>query len=103
MFSTLYMCSAHEQKSFFLEDDESKMVLETLRGEKTTITENSNKHLKLSGIFFIDENNWTVWVNDQAYSSIGQQKDFSIDEVSENGVFLSLPDGKTIFLSVSIE
>lgn len=96
-------CLASEQESFFLEDSETKIVLDAIKEKDADPKKISNNDFKLSGVFFIDENNWTVWINDKAYSSIGQQKEFSIDEVSENGVYLSLQDGKTIFLSVEIE
>jgi hypothetical protein len=57
---------------------------------------------KISGIFYVDENTWTVWINGEAYSTIGQQKDFSIDGVNEDFITLTLNDGKTITMPITM-
>ena len=92
------VCFAEE--SFFMTAEESEAVLSAMVG-KNQDQAGAYKDLKLSGIFYMNEDDWTVWINDIAYSTIGQQRDFSIDEVSEESVCLTLSDGKTLQLSVS--
>jgi hypothetical protein len=58
---------------------------------------------KVSGILYINDENWTVWINGAPYSRIGQHKNFSIDSVSAEGVSLTLPNGQTLWLEVQIE
>lgn len=89
-----------DQGSFFMNDDDSQKAT-TLAKQSEEAKEFSSGGIKLSGIFFIDESNWTVWINGKAYSAVGQQGDFSIDEVSENEVTITTSDGNTIKLSVS--
>ncbi|MDR3030971.1 MAG: hypothetical protein LBU35_01130 [Holosporales bacterium] len=94
-------CSAGES-SFFMSEEESKEVFNILNKRQKS-PESSLKELFVSGIFYVDETNWTIWINDIPYSSIGQQKDFSIDAVSESGVYLTSLDGSSIFLSVLVK
>lgn len=84
------------EESMFMSDDESKKILSMLKENKKPMSDN----LKLTGIVFIDEANWIVWINNKPYSSIGENGDFSIDEVSENEVIITKNDGKTITLTV---
>ena len=86
-------------QSFFMDDEDSEIALEMAK--KSENTENiDNDNLELSGIFFIDETSWTVWINGIPYSSIGQHGDFSIDEVSEDSVSITNSEGEVIKLSV---
>lgn len=85
------------EPSFFMNDEDSKKALELA---KESTQEPYSGEMKLSGIFFMDESNWVVWINGKAYSTIGQQGNFSIDEVSESDVTITMSDGKTIVLSV---
>ncbi len=88
--------------SFFLNDDDSRMVLETIsKGNRDALKNKQNTELKVSGIFYMDSDNWTVWINDVPYSNIGQHAEFSIDEVGENYVSLSMSNGERIRLSVN--
>ena len=80
--------------SYFYNLQESKVILESLIPKKT------HKVYKISGIFYLSSDNWIVWINDKAYTSVGQQTDFAIDEVSENSVILSFEDGRTVKLNV---
>lgn len=91
-----------QEGSFFMTVDESNNILEMTSKKKSSDSEKkSETDFKISGIFYIDTDNWTVWINDIAYSSIGQQKNFSIDEVSENYVVLTMNDGVTLNLSIN--
>ena len=87
---------ANSEESMFMSDDESKKILSMLTENKKTASDS----LKVTGIVFIDESNWIVWINNKPYSSIGENGDFSIDEVSECEVVITQNDGKTITLSV---
>ncbi|MDR1609431.1 MAG: hypothetical protein LBR78_01070 [Holosporales bacterium] len=75
------------------------MVLHSVK--KCKVTPHANGSVKLSGILYIDEDHWTVWIDDVPYSSIGQKDKFSIDEVTEDGVLLTMEDGSTIIISVN--
>jgi hypothetical protein len=60
------------------------------------------KH-RISGIFFVNDSTWTVWIDNVPYSSPGQKEDFSIDEVSEDSVTLTMNDGITIDICVNAD
>ena len=100
LFTFCWSAFSGDQGSFFMNDDDSQKAT-TLAKQSEETKEFSSGGFKLSGIFFIDEANWTIWLNGKAYSAIGQQGDFSIDEVSENEVTITNSDGNTIKLSVS--
>ncbi|MDR0744382.1 MAG: hypothetical protein LBE97_00265 [Holosporales bacterium] len=71
---------------------------------KNTKTEKkSQTYLSVSGIFYIDQDNWTVWINDIPYSKVGQYLDFSIDEISESEILLTLNNSETVVLSVTVK
>lgn len=101
LITHFFVAQAESQTSFFMEDEDSQRAISIAKQSTEASTKNQNTDLKLSGIFFIDDDNWTVWINDSAYSSIGQQGDFSIDEVSESEVVLTTKDGNSIHLSVN--
>ncbi|MDR2458759.1 MAG: hypothetical protein LBD43_01540 [Holosporales bacterium] len=82
-----------------MSDEESKLVLRSAKKRKAE--SHSNGTVKLSGILYIDEDNWTVWIDGMPYSSIGQKDEFSIDEVTEDSVSLTMQDGSTINMSVN--
>ncbi len=86
----------NSEESMFMSDDDSKKILSMLKENKKPMSNN----LKVTGIVFIDEANWIVWINNTPYSSIGENGDFSIDEVSESEVVITKNDGKTLTLSV---
>jgi hypothetical protein len=67
-------------------------------------SEKHSKH-KISGIFFMDDLTWTVWIDNVPYSSVGQKEEFSLDEVSEEKVTLTMNDGTTseIFVNADSE
>ncbi len=95
----MIICAAKTEESLFMNiEDSEKAIL--MAQQKKKVQKINNEHLKVSGIFFIDESNWTVWINDESYSSIGQKEDFSIDEVSENNVILTTSEGNTLEISV---
>jgi hypothetical protein len=86
----------------FMNDWESKLALRSVKKHKGTQRPNCpNGTIRLSGILYIDGDNWTVWIDDVPYSSIGQKDDFSIDEVTEDCVLLTMSDGSTISISVN--
>ncbi len=89
-----------EPISFFMNDEDSIKALSLAKQSNTNDTEQTS-NLKLSGIFFVDEQNWTIWINSKPYSEIGQHEDFSIDEVSESEVTITTSDGDAIILSVN--
>lgn len=98
----LFESGFSEDGSFFMTVDESNNILEMISKKKSSDNDKKPEtDFKISGIFYIDTDNWTVWINDIAYSSIGQQKNFSIDEVSENYVVLTMNDGVTLNLSIN--
>ena len=89
---------AEEITSFFMDDEDSTRALRLAKQTKKEVLKNDE--LKLSGIFFIDEQNWTVWLNGVAYSEYGQHENFSIDEVSENAIIITTAEGNAITLTV---
>ena len=100
----LSQCCYPSQTSFFMSEKESAKILNFINSKNTEKPQKASlpkRDLTISGIFYVDHNTWTIWINDIAYSTIGQQADFSIDEVSENSVSLTLQDGVTLCLSVS--
>ena len=103
------MCFAEERirtESFFICDEESCEILDSVYN-RTSSKRKKPKTIeispKISGIFYVDDENWTVWINDVPYSSIGQQEDFSIDSVSEHYVCLTLNDGSTLNLDITTD
>jgi hypothetical protein len=82
-----------------MSDQDSKEILEIVKRKRYSNKENGEDP-KITGIFFIDELNWTVWIDGVAYYSIGQKEGFSIDEVSENNVVLMMNDGTRRDISV---
>ena len=93
IISTIVMA----EESLFMSDDDSKRVLAMLKEDKRPVKTNN---LKVTGIVFIDDLNWIIWINDKPYNSIGEKGEFSIDEVTENSVIITQNDGKTLTLSV---
>lgn len=91
---------SEEITSFFMNDEDSIKAL-SLAKQSNTNDSLQTSNLKLSGIFFIDEQNWTVWIDGNPYSEIGQHENFSIDEVSESEVIITTSDGDTSILSVN--
>ncbi len=90
---------ASEQTSFFMNDLDSKKALSLAKQSNKEETQKIPE-LKLSGIFFVDDQNWTIWLNDIAYSEYGQYENFSIDAVSESEVTITNSDSETVTLSV---
>lgn len=91
-----------ETDSFFMSKDESKMVQNFLNGNPNSQIDNTKeKNFKVSGILYLGEGTWTVWINGVSYSSIGQHEKFSIDSVCENEITLTLRDGTTLVLCIS--
>ena len=89
-----------QQESLFMNDEESHKVLSALENFEEQNRPSPSKDLKVTGIFFVDDSNWVVWINDTAYSSVGQKESFSIDEVNENEVIITKTTGETLALSV---
>ncbi|MDR1333127.1 MAG: hypothetical protein LBJ69_01860 [Holosporales bacterium] len=87
-----------QARTIFMSPEESELVLRSIEKRKAV---HPSKHMKkLSGILYVDEDNWTVWIDGTPYSSIGQHEEFSIDEVTEDNVSLTMSDGSTTVLSV---
>jgi hypothetical protein len=82
----------------FMTDKESEKVL-SIAKQKNQKSFKRCGH-KISGIFFVDDSTWTVWIDNVPYSSIGQKEEFSIDEVSEEKVVLTTNDGFTLDIYV---
>ena len=87
------------QESFFMSDSDSKKAI-LLAKQYGKSDSNEDTNFKVSGIFFIDEMNWTIWLNGAPYSEAGQHGNFSIDEGSENEVIVTTSSGETFALSV---
>lgn len=95
-------------QSYFFTPEQSNYILENLNKPKEKRKDKKKKIIKrieykLSGICYISQDNWIVWINSQAYNKIGQYNYFSIDEVSQDSVTITTPDCKTIHLSVKCE
>lgn len=88
---------AKAEESLFMSEEDSKRILSMLKEGKKLISTNN---LKVTGIVFINDLDWIVWINNKAYNSIGEKGEFSIDEVTENSVIITQNDGKTLTLSV---
>jgi hypothetical protein len=71
--------------------------------EKTKKSSQEEQILKISGIMYVDELNWTVWINGAPYLEAGQYDGFSIDEVTSNEVTITKQDGTTTVMGVSSE
>ncbi|MDR3224323.1 MAG: hypothetical protein LBT03_01925 [Holosporales bacterium] len=97
---TLSIVTVASSDCLFMDKEESEKVLQVFRDKNKSDTRKNKTH-KVSGIFFVEDDNWTVWIDGVPYSSIGQQNEFSIDEVTRDSVSLTMSDGKTIRLSVS--
>jgi hypothetical protein len=90
------------EKSFFMTEQESSKILHSLSNKKSVVKNVSgNRIFNVSGILYMCEDNWTVWIDGVAYSTIGQQNGFSIDAVTENMVSLTLNDGTLLNLSIT--
>lgn len=100
-FTLLSLNAICAKSSFFMTEDQSKMILFQLQDSKGI--QSSDNSLKLRGIFYIDEENWTIWINDISYSTPGKHDLFSIDAVSENSVSLTLSNGSSVVLEVAEE
>jgi hypothetical protein len=108
--SVIISSSLHARNSFFMNEEQSNEMTAFVKGDhrngsKTHKEEGEHdpEALKISGIFYIDGDTWTVWINEAAYSTIGQHKDFSIDSVGEDYITLTLNDGRTITMPVTIQ
>ena len=90
--------NAHE--SFFMSDEDSEKAI-SLAKRSAESEQHENNPLQLSGIFFVDESNWTVWIGDATYSTLGKYGDFSIDKVTDAAVTVTTSEGNTLELSVT--
>ncbi|GHT88787.1 hypothetical protein FACS1894113_2010 [Alphaproteobacteria bacterium] len=84
--------------SLFMNEHESKAVFDMLNGKKEP--EKDKKQIVISGIFYVNESEWTVWINNQPYSSLGEKDGFVIEKVTESGVYIELEQGNVAFFSV---
>lgn len=87
--------SVSKNKSFFLSNEESEKALKLIHPKK------NEENFQLSGILYINSETWTIWINGQAYSTIGHKKDFSIQTVQKEKAIICLPNGASLTLSVS--
>jgi hypothetical protein len=99
MILNLLSISESIARTLFMSDEESRQAIRALK--KHMAVQHSINYRKLSGILYVNEDNWTVWIDDIPYSSIGQKDEFSIDEVTEDSVSLTMRDGATINISVN--
>ncbi|MDR1488542.1 MAG: hypothetical protein LBI26_02280 [Holosporales bacterium] len=84
-----------------MNEQESNLIKNFLEHKKSPKKENlKQKKMEITGIFFLDKETWTVWIDNVSYSSIGQKQNFSIDDVNENEVTITMKDGETFILSV---
>lgn len=93
-------------KSHFFTQEQSTAILEKLHKSKEKRKKKKIKRrieYKVSGICYLSQNNWIVWINGKAYSKIGQYSNFSIDAVSKDSVTITTSDCKTMHLRVKCE
>jgi hypothetical protein len=96
IFSTI--CHA----SLFMDEEESKKMKEFVdKSGKLQKHLQDSQNLDISGIVYVDELHWTVWINGIPYYQAGQYDNFSIDVVTENEVTITKQDGTTIAMAVS--
>ncbi len=102
IFIFIFISHAFGHHSFFMNEEQSKtminLVTNNMNQKQST---NLERPIKLSCVFYLNQENWTIWINNKQYSTIGQNDDFSIDEVNEDSVILTLIDGQTLNLTVS--
>ncbi|MDR2075019.1 MAG: hypothetical protein LBP31_02245 [Holosporales bacterium] len=88
--------------SFFMNEEESKKMREFVDKVKKSQKHSQNaQSLDVSGIMYVDELHWTIWINGVPYYQAGQYDGFSIDVVTENEVTITKQDGTTITMEVS--
>ena len=91
------------ETSYFFSNKESEAILNQNSSKKEKSGEETKKiTYKLSGILFVSPRNWTVWINDKPYSSLGYYGEFSINSVSSNSVKLTLLNGRSVTLQLSL-
>lgn len=93
-------------QSLFFNQEQSNAILENLNKPKEKRKKKKVKRrveYKVSGICYLSQSNWIVWINGKAYSRIGQYNHFSIDSVSKNSVTITTSDCKTMHLRVKCE
>ena len=93
-------------QSLFFTQEQSNAILEKLNKPKEKRKKKKIRRrieYKVSGICYLSQNNWIVWINGKAYSKIGQYNHFSIDAVSRNSVTITTSDCKTMHLRVKCE
>ena len=91
------------QHSLFFTQEQSNAILENLNKPKEKRKKKKIKRTreyKLSGICYLSQDNWIVWINGKAYSKIGQYNHFSIDDVSRDSVTITTSNCKTMHLKV---
>ncbi|MBR1479788.1 MAG: hypothetical protein IJ599_02725 [Alphaproteobacteria bacterium] len=96
----LTVCPVLGEESLFLDDENANRALLLAEGSHSRHQESGEQNYVVSGLLFISNSNWTIWINDVPYFSIGQKNNFSIDEVSESGAIITTPDGRTLNLTV---
>lgn len=99
LFTPLYS----QNKSYFFTNEQSNEILnKIINPTKSNKKKKKRKRVeyKLSGICYLSQHSWTVWINGQTYNKIGQYTDFSIDEVTSDSVTITTLDCKTIHLTV---
>ena len=105
----VFSCIIHQitnAHSYFFNEEQSNAILEHLNKPKVKIKKKKKRNkieYKISGICYLGPSNWIVWINNTAYTKIGQYSNFSIDEVHPNGVTITTNDCKTMHLSVTCE
>jgi hypothetical protein len=83
-----------ESFSLMLSDDEQKMISNAMSRNKSP-TEDALVCHYLGGIVYSTPTNWTLWLNDQAYSSGSEIPGITILEVTNNKVNLKASDSKS--------
>ncbi|MES2608144.1 MAG: hypothetical protein V4544_05405 [Pseudomonadota bacterium] len=83
-----------ETFSLMLSDAEEKMISNAMNCNKNPIEEALVCHY-LGGIVFSTTTNWTLWLNDQAYSYGSEIPGITILEVTNNKISLKASDSKS--------
>ncbi len=90
--------------SFFMNEEESRVIKNFVENKQLEEVKSIDESaLKISGICYVSEEDWIVWINGVGYSTIGQHGNFSIDAVCEDSVTISFQNGITSVLNVSTD
>jgi hypothetical protein len=83
-----------------MNDEQSASMKKLVEQQQISKNSFTDYTLKITGIFYTNDENWTIWINGTRYSSVGQYDNFSIDKVEEDAVTITFLDGVTKIFNV---